>query len=202
VRVQGLSDEYLRELRRRLMARDLDYWQGQLYYRLPLPDEVLTPSVEILAAALSPTEEEPRLEVEVVPVATEGDRRRVRLVLRNPTVRTSELIFLDANHLDLEVSGAVIQSAEPGDFQRYQLLRADARGELSVSLRQAHLLRLFRPILEPGAEVSTGDIVLRRTSGPLELLPRASFLLPDGSPLESSTEVWTPDSVASRSGSP
>lgn len=197
VRVQGLSYEYLRELRRRLSARDLEYWQGQLYFRRPTAEEELTPSVEVLTAALSPTEEDPRLEVEVVPVVTEGDRLRVRLVLRNPTVRTSELIFLDANHLDLDVSGAVILSAEPGDFQRYQLLRADARGELSVSLRQAHLLRLFRPILEPGAEVSTGDIVLRRTSGPLELMPRASFLLPDGSPLESRAQVWNPESQPS-----
>lgn len=186
VRAQGLSYAYLAELQRRLAARSLEHHRGELYLRLPAPGEDLTPSLETLLASLTGGVPSPELEAVVEPVA--GGRYRARV--RHVGIRTSELVFVDANFLDVELEGGTFVHVDAGGFERYQMLRHRADGGTEVSLHGATLLRLYRPILEPGDEVSTGAIEIRTTGGRVSLRPLPTFLLPDGSVMGASATPW------------
>ncbi|MCB1054355.1 MAG: hypothetical protein KDD11_02445 [Acidobacteria bacterium] len=185
LRVQGLSYVYLAELQRRLAARDLEHHLGELYLRLPAPGERISPALDTLLASLGGPLPDPELEasVEQVPGG-------YRASLRHVGIRISELVFVDANFLDLELRGGTFGAVDAGGFERYQLLRRTRDGGVTVSLHQATLLRLYRPILEPGDEVTTGRIEVRGAGGPVSLTPKPSFLLPDGSPMSAATSPW------------
>ncbi|MEM9291913.1 MAG: hypothetical protein AAGD01_09550 [Acidobacteriota bacterium] len=192
IQVQSTSSHYLRELRRRAAARELSGYLGEVFYRLPQQGEGLGPSLDALLDALGPSPQVPPLEVELRAVRQDRNSVILRVALRNPGYRSSELVYLEGNYLQLEVSGGSIWDASQGDFYRYAILLRDRSGSTRATLRDAKLLQLYMPVLEPGAEVVSGPIEIRR-QGDVRVEVEASFLLPEGEPLVLPPTSWAPD---------
>jgi len=192
VRVVGTSTAHLQELRRQVAAWKLAHCLGELYYRLPHPDEALTLGAASLARIGSEEAALPAPRVVVEKLATTPGRITIRLTLENPSTEPSDLGQVDSNFVELWAQGGVFADVAPGQFYRYDLYSPTADGELVRTLRNPTVARLFAPLLPAGAALTSGHIELRTVQGGLtDLQVRASFLAPYGGTAEMKPASWT-----------
>ncbi|HRC87606.1 MAG TPA: hypothetical protein PK413_18575, partial [Thermoanaerobaculia bacterium] len=186
VRLIGLARYYIEELSRRLEALDLDHYRGTAYYRFAGANEPTSLSLDTLARALSSDSSKPQVGVTLEPAGG----RRFRVTIENLSEERSDIAVLGSNFVEVEAAaGGVLSRVDPGEFQRWELLRKNSDGELVRDFRDATTLRLFTPILEPHE---------RRTSGTFEVSGRAGtptahakFLFPGGIAVEAQSQSST-----------
>lgn len=182
IRVVRVAASDLEELLRRL-----DLWAnpnriGQLYYRIPNSEELLSFSAESLAAALKLDSQSLDLTCEVAVQRRTGRGWLVRFTLRNNSGGFSELALLDNNYIEVQIdSGSFGTNASAGDFQRFDLLKEN-NGKRERSFRSPDLLRLYAPMLEGQQQVVSGDIEVITSSAPTFRIT-GNFLLPEGKDL-------------------
>lgn len=193
VRVVRTATPLVEEFRRRMGAVESPLRLGDIYYRLPRTAERLSLSAENLATVLGPASAVPQLELEIDRLAKAKERWIVRAMLRNRSAESSDLAFYDNNYVQVEVDGAVVYDAEPGDFRRVDLFHDGARGTMQA-LRSANQARFFLPLLEGGQVARSGPIELRlRGDRAPAVRVSASFLLPDGHLLHTDPIEWNFD---------
>ncbi len=193
VRVVRTATAYVEELRRRIGAWESPRRLGEIFYRLPRPEERLSLSAGNLEDIFSPSAAEPSLEIALEVLARSERRWTLRLRLKNQSSENTEISFLDNNFAELSVADATIGEVDPGDFQRFELYFGEETHTMR-SLRTPDRVRFYLPLLEGGQEVATGAINLRPTSAATpKVATRALFLLPDGRPLELGAQGWELD---------
>lgn len=193
VRVVRTATSYVEELRRRVGAWESPRRLGEVFYRLPRPEERLSLSAENLEDVLSPSPARPALAIGLEVLARSERRWTVRLRLENQSSENTEISFLDNNYAELSVADATIGEVDPGEFQRFELYFGEETHTMRA-LRNADRVRLYLPLLEGGQEAVSGAINLRPTSGATpHVATRALFLLPDGRQLELAPQGWELD---------
>jgi hypothetical protein len=190
VRVVKTATPLVEEFRRRVGAWESPLRLGDLYYRLPRADERLSLSARNLETVLGPASSEPELALAVERSLATKDRWVLRVRLENRSEESSDLSFFDNNYVQLEVTGAVITDAEPGEFRRLDLFRDGERGTMQA-LRAANQVRLYLPLLEGGQRAASGPIELAIREAEPEALVSASFLLPSGRLLNTDPIDWS-----------
>lgn len=180
VRLVGTSTPHLEELRRLLGVWSTPHRLGELYIRLPGPDEKTGLRVANLINALgpSPVMPEPVVTVESLPPGRSTLRMKIRL--ENPSLEPTDLGFVDHNFVELVAVNAVWKDIEGGDFDRFDLLKPDRSGELRRSLQSPTVLRLYVPLLEAGASLLSGPIDLEPRTVDPRIEISANFLVPSG----------------------
>ncbi len=177
------------------LTRLVDVWQiphhlGQVYYRLPSPEEHLSLTLENLLNALDPTPASPQLELDVSLQRRTGRGWLVRLSVRNGNGEITELSLLDSNYVQARALGGEFSSrVKVGDFYRYELYRTDRDGEPVRDIRSPDLLRLHLPILEGRQQLTSGDVEVK-VDGPPVLEVEGRFLLPDGRTITVGPRTW------------
>ncbi|MCB1033206.1 MAG: hypothetical protein KDD47_05165 [Acidobacteria bacterium] len=185
VRLVALTPSLLREYHRRREALDLSHRLGELYYRLPAAEETYSLSLDGLAASMEGGERSETLPVRVEEWSGRGGTYQLRLSLSNPLPEATEIATLDANYVEVHAKGGAFGTVGMGEFQRFQLLRRDRRGELVPTLRKPDVLRLYRAVLGPGQQVESGTIEVQALGKePPELRLSGRFLLASGYFLE------------------
>ncbi len=131
---------------------------------------------------------ERRLAVEVQEIRRRGSTVQLQAMLRNPGTEATEIAFVDRNFLEVRVPSGRFGRIDPGDFQRYQLLRRSADGSERPSLRNANILRLFEPVLDAGGEVRSGSLEVLGARGSEGVTWRLNYLLGNGTELHQSSD--------------
>lgn len=170
-----LAPHHLRALLGRLAAAPSPLHLGQLYDRLPTPDEGMALTPAELAAASGPAAAAARLELTLE--RPRGGVLAVRLAHRGGAA--TEVAGAEQNFVEVRLAGGSFGAVEPGGFRRYELLAGGVRAADMAALRRADVLRLFVPYLEAGDEVTSGDI---RHRG--EATASGRFLMPDATVIE------------------
>lgn len=185
VRVVRAATYDLEELHRLLSLWPAKHHLGQVYYRLPGPQEGLSLPVESLAGALDTSPATPELVLDVSVQRRVGRGWLVRFMIENLNREFTELSFTQYNYIEVRTNqGAFAAEQKPGDFYSYDLYLEREEGEENPkrTIRNPNLMRLQVPVLEADQRVSTGDILVE--SRRLELSLQGRFLLPDGRVLE------------------
>lgn len=185
VRVVRPATYDLEELHRLLSLWPVENHLGQVFYRLPGPQEGLSLPVESLVGALDTEPATPQLVLDVSVQRRVGRGWLVRFLIENLNREFTELSFTQYNYLEIRTAQGVFAAEQrPGDFYSYDLFRETEPGEEEPkrTIRDPNLLRLQVPVLEADQRVSTGDI--RIEARQLELSLEGRFLLPDGRVLE------------------
>jgi len=196
VRSLTLGPSRVREYRLLLPALDLRHRLGDLFYRLPPEQDRLSVGLEGFQEALGSEPMERRLAVELKEIRRRGSTKQLQAVLRNPGTEATEIAFVDRNFLEVRVPSGRFGRIDPGDFQRYQLLRGSADGSERPSLRNANILRLFEPVLDAGGELRSGSLEVLGARGSEGVTWRLNYLLGNGTELHQSSA----DSTAHENG--
>jgi hypothetical protein len=163
---------------------------GQVYVRLPRPEEGLWPAPSELAAVAGEEPLLPRLELSLLPAGVRRGSFRVRLENHGPLA--TDVAFYETNYVELRALGdGTFAGAEPGGFQRYQLEHEGRRVADMRSLRAADHLKLYLPLLEPGEAVVSGAVQMRgvpRSGRVAEATAR--FAVPGGEQVEVGPIGW------------
>jgi hypothetical protein len=192
VRVVSTASFHLEELVRVLGASGVSRLLGQVYYRLPAAAEGLSLSLVNLLDALGPERAGPELEVEVERVGGSRWTRLLRIRIRNLRAEATELGLVDHNYVQLTARRGSFGTVKTGEFDRYDLLRRDADGELVRTLKEPEVLRLYLAYLGSHEEISSGAVQLRRAGGGRpSLLVEASFLEPGGRTVTYGPTEWS-----------
>lgn len=192
VRLVSTSTAHLQELRRQISGWKLKQCLGELYYRLPHPDEALTLGAASLARIGAEDTALPVPRVVVEKLGESPARVTIQLTLHNDSTEPSDIAHVDSNFVELWAQGGVFADVKEGQFYRYDIYVPAASGQLVRSARNPTVLRLFAPVLPPGASLTSGPIELRTVQGGLtDLQVRASFLAPYGGTAEMKPASWT-----------
>lgn len=175
-----LGPSRVRDYRLLLPALDLSHRLGDLFYRLPKADDPLSVGTAGLLEALSPEPPEAILVGGLEEVRRSGEGVVLRARVGNPGEEATEVAVVDVNYLQLETSQGRFGAVSLGQFQRYQTLRRDPGGELRPSLRNATVLRLFEPVLEPGQTVTSGEVEVLGAGGAGDVRWSVLYLAGDG----------------------
>lgn len=190
LRATGLATTDVETLLRTLERRASEARLGQLYFRLPRPDERLSLGAVHLAAAHAAGPATPELAVDAELLGRVPGGYRIRVTLTNRSAEPTAYSTLDRNFVEVRVPrGEVDDRVVTGGFQRYDIGHRDDAGGFARSLRRPDTLRLFEPFLDGGQSVASGDVVIRQTGTP-ELALVARFLLPDGRVHDVGPLVW------------
>ena len=189
IRIVRTATPFLEEFRRRLGAWESPHRRGEVFFRLRRESELLSLSVDNIAAVLAPDAAAPALELAVDRVSTSGQRWQVRLKLANRSPESTDLAFFDSNFVQLQVAGATIGAVEPGEFQRIELLVDGEKGTMRA-FRKANTVRFYLPLLEENREVASGAIELKLEQPTPALTISANFLLADGQTLAIEPREW------------
>lgn len=171
-----------------LAEGDYRHLIGQLYYRLPAPEERMSLTVENILNALDTRPQAPELDFEVQVARRTRRGHMFRFVISNLNGETTELSLLDNNYLQITADEDAFGSVDIGDFYRYDLLRLKSDGKVERMYRHANVLRLQMPILEGQQRIVSGDVEIHRRDPTLTL--NARFLLPDGRTVEFGPYTW------------
>src|SRR5581483_1550812 len=191
VRVVGTSTGHVQELRKEVSEWKLAHCLGELYYRLPHADEALSLGVTSLTRAATGERSLPDPQVQVTRIGGGVGHEVVEVTLDNPSAEGSDLGGVDSNFVELQAVGGVFGEAKQGSFYRYDLLAAGPGGKLMRSANPI-LLRLFVPVLAPGAHLVSGPITIRTVrAGLADILVHATFLAPYGGTAEVGPMSWT-----------
>lgn len=161
---------------------------GQLYYRLPSPEEALSITVENIVAAQAAERVAPRLGLEVKVTGRTRQSTRFRFVLTNSNGESTEYVLLGDNYLQVKTDPNILGRVNLGDFYRYDVLRLKPDGELERVIRNSNAVRLHVPVIEGHQRVESGDVVVHRRDPTLEL--EASFMMPDGHAVVVGPYTW------------
>jgi len=172
-----------------LLARgDYRHLIGQLYYRLPAPEERMSLTVENVLNALDAGPQAPDLRFEVQVTRRTRRGHVFRFVVANQNGETTELSLLDNNYLQITADEDAFGAVDVGDFYQYDLLRLKPGGEVERRYRNANVVRLRMPILEGRQRIVSGDVEIHRRNPTLTL--NARFMLPDGRTVELGPYTW------------
>ena len=202
VTVVGLTPSLLEKYLRQREALELRYWLGELFFRMPSPEDAFSLGPEGLAAAFGRLPVEQALVGRVEEWRTRGRSYVLRVSVENRLPEATEISTLDSNFLEVTVPGGWFGSVAPGDFHRYQLLRRSADGTLTPTLRRPDVLRLYRPILGAGRKVESGSVAVYLGGGPAEPSLGGRFLLASGSFLEVSQALPEAGEAPEADGAP
>ena len=192
VRVVGTGPNYLQGLRKRISEIATPRHRGDVYFRLPLAGERLTPSAAQLVDALGPGKAAPDLVLNVELLERNAQHWLFKIVLENRNDEHSDIALLDNNFVEASARGGFLGDVQPGAFQRFELLRQGSDAVDMAALRAPERVRLYLPILEGKGLYSSGPIELRLKERSAELNLSATFLLPDGRVVTPPSLVWTP----------
>lgn len=184
VEVSGTSSLHVAELLQILREGAGEGYRGPLFYRLPGVGEGLSLAVEPLVHALEgPGATRPELAATVSGRKRGGRTWELAVTLREERGEPTELGFVDANWVDLALADeGVVQSVEPGNFYRYELLRRTGE-TLRRTLGRPDVVRLYAPYLPGHGELRSGPIRVRVPERP-RVTVSGSFLAPYGRTLE------------------
>jgi hypothetical protein len=191
VRIVRTATPLVEELLRRVGAWNSPQHLGEVYYRLAAPGERLSLSIANLVNTLAPDAAVPELDLRLE-LRFRSDRVWiVRAELRNTGEEATDLSFFDSNYLQLTVDGATFGDVDLGQFARYEVLWHGTEKNTMRAMREGDTLRLFRPLVEGGDHVVSGDIEIRLRRAQPTLEVGANFLLPDGRVLAPEVREWT-----------
>lgn len=179
----------LDELLEMLAQSELPHLVGELYYRLPAPEERLSLTAENILNALDPKPVAPDLRFEVQISRRTRRGARFRFLIENRNGEPTEFSLLDNNFLQITAEPDAFGAVDLGDFYRYDLLRMQDDGTYDRMFRGANVVRLHLPILEGQQRVSSGDVEIHRRSPVLRL--DARFMMPDGHTVEFGPFTWS-----------
>lgn len=187
LRVTRLSSHHLTRVA--AAAAGSDGYLGLLFHRLRRPGEELSLSPLALAGAAS-GETTTELVVEVEPSGSSNQPFRVRVANRG--AQPTEVAFIDGNYVEVRaLGGAAFSDVSAGEFRRYDLEHEGRRVDNMRALRQADVIKLYVPLLEPGDEVTSGVLSLRGARREGELVELGGlFYLPGGDVLELAPRRW------------
>ena len=192
VRVVGTGPNYLQGLRKRIAEIATPRHRGDVYFRLPLATERLTPSAAQLMDALGPGTASPDLALSVELVERNSQHWVFKILLENRNDEHSDIALLDNNFVEASARGGVLGDVQPGAYPRFELLRQGSDAVDMAALRAPERVRLYLPVLEGKGIYASGPIELRLKERSAELTLSASFLLPDGRVVTAPSLVWTP----------
>jgi hypothetical protein len=187
LRVTRLSSHHVSRLA--AAAAEADGYLGLLFHRLRREGEELSLSAFALAGAAS-GETTTELAVEVEPAGSGNQPFRVRIANRG--AQPTEVAFIDGNYVEVRaLGGAAFADVSAGGFRRYDLEHEGRRVDNMRALRQADVIKLYVPLLEPGDEVTSGALSLRGAPRQGELIELGGlFYLPGGDVLELTPRRW------------
>lgn len=170
-------------------AAEADGYLGLLFHRLRRRGEKLSLSALALAGAAS-GETTTELAVEVEPTGRGNQPFRVRIANRG--AQPTEVAFIDSNYVLVRVlGGGAFADVSAGGFRRYDLEHEGRRVDNMRALRQADVIKLYVPLLEPGDEVTSGVLSLRGAPRQGETIEIGGlFYLPGGEVLELAPRRW------------
>ncbi len=202
IRVMRPTAYPIAELVAALDQQDLPGRLGEVYSRLPGGKENLSVTPEQLRWALERRSEEggpkPPLAVEVVP--TGGNQRPTSIVVRitNPGPLTTGAAVSGDDWVEIRLHRGRFGSVDPGDFLRPEFLigeALDAGREPANArpIRNADVVRLHYPLIDPGWTIESGRIRLRPGASRFRIEVRARRLLPGGGVVETEPILLPPD---------
>lgn len=160
LRVSRPTLDHVHGLLQRLEAAGGDRWLGALLATPAGADSAL--GVRLSHLRFLGDRRPPSPSVGVEPGARRGTVR-VTLALEPEGVPTA-IASREHNYVDLVLEDGRFDDVELGDFTRVEYRRRGAAPNEPGSVRQADSLRLFFRFLEPGMELSTGDLEIRGVS--------------------------------------
>ncbi|MCP4657775.1 MAG: hypothetical protein GY856_20395 [bacterium] len=189
VRVVRAATSDLEELLRVLAEGSFPNLLGQLYYRVPSPEERLSLTIDNIINALDPAPASPDPVFVVQAQRRTGRGWLYRFGITNRNDEFSELSVLESNYLAVSLPernsfGAV----QAGDFYRYDFYRRKADGTVERMYRNANVLHLYVGFLEGRQEMTSGDIEIRMRQPRFELTGK--FLMADGRTIEVGPYSW------------
>ena len=191
VRMVRIATSDLEELLRLVDIWGLPNHLGQMFYRLPSPQEGLSLHSESLLLAFDPQPAGPDIDFQVSVQRRTGRGWLVRFGLESRNREFTEVALLDNNYLQIiSENGKFNRNIRSGDFNRYEMYSLDDNGNAEVTRRDPRMLRLHTQILEGFQTASTGNIEILGRAEPTLVL-EASFLLPDGRTLKVGPRRWS-----------
>ena len=190
--VVGLGLINLEDYHAAMAAAGFAHYRGEVFYRLLAPEERFLLSRQQLPPILRREKPRPEMIVEVLPQDSRGGRHRFQVAVVNTGQQATEIASIDHNFLELTALDAYFSDADRGQFQRYQLLSRGGDGQVRATLRQARVLRFFRPILDLGDRVTSGSIRITAAGSDPRVRVGGSFLLPDGEIFTIPAQEWRP----------
>ncbi len=189
VRVVRAATSDIEELLRVLEEGAFPHRLGQLYYRVPSPEERLSLTIDNIINALDPTPASPDPVFEVQAQRRTGRGWLYRFGVTNRNDEFSELSVLESNYLAISLPERnFFGSVKAGDFYRYDFYRRKADGTVERMYRQANELHLYVGYLEGRQQMTSGDIEIRMRQPRFELTGR--FLMADGRTIEVGPYSW------------
>ncbi len=161
---------------------------GELFYRLPAPDERMSLTLENILNAIAAEPPTPDLEFDVEVARRTRRGLMFRFLISNLNGETTEFSLLDNNYIQVTADEDAFGDIEIGDFYRYDLMRAKADGTFDRTYRKANVVRLHIPVLEGQRKVSSGDVEIRGRSPVFRV--EAKFMTPDGRTLDFGPYTW------------
>lgn len=190
IRVVRAATSDIEELTRLVAAWEIPNHLGQVYYRLPSPEEQLSLTLENLLNALDPNPASPDLELGVSLQRRTGRGWLVRFSVSNLNGEITELSLVDSNYIQATtLNGELSARVGAGDFYRYELYRTSPSGEPRRDIRRPDMVRFHLPILEGRQELGSGDVEVKVQGSP-ELQVEGQFLLPDGRTVKVGPRIW------------
>ncbi|MEM1206500.1 MAG: glycoside hydrolase family 18 protein [Acidobacteriota bacterium] len=192
VRVVRAATSDLEEMLRLVDVWDLPNHLGQVYYRLPNAEEMLSIHSDSLLNALAAESAQPDLTFEVSVQRRTGRGWLVRFGIQNQNREFTELALLDNNYIQVTAANDGVFSTndvDTGEFYRYDLYRPGPGGEPERTFRRPSILRLYVPLLEGQQRVASDDIEVVVRGEPVFDI-QAKFLLTDGRTLEIPSQRW------------
>lgn len=196
LRVSRPTAYHLHRLRRELLERELPHWLGELYIGWPPAGASLCLSPEDLLRSRGSAPLTPALEAGAEVVDQSGTTWHLRFRLTNPDSLPTGVAAVDHNYLEVRLDGGAFGRVELGEFQRMELGRSDRERFDMGTIRNADILRLYYPLLEPGWTAVSGPVELRLRRPDPTVSLGASFLLPDGESVQLDPAPWDPEAAA------
>ncbi len=189
VRVVRAATSNIEELLRRSGAWASEDFLGQLFWRLPATNERLSLTAANLAEAAAADPARPALDLVVERLAADRKTWQLRATLTSGNDEGTDLAFIDANFIELEVTGGHFAEVETGDFSRFDLYFQGDRATMRA-LREPDKVRLSAPFVEGRQRLSSGPILLRLTEREAVVTSGGTFMLTDGEMVELEQREW------------
>ncbi|MEM6457551.1 MAG: hypothetical protein AAF772_20860 [Acidobacteriota bacterium] len=174
---------------------------GLLFYRMPAEAERLSLPISSLIRGLQATPVEPELRLDASIQRSTGRGYMVRFSLLNLNDEFSELSLMQNNYVQVQLREGRFGRVKIGDFYRYDLFREQADGTLKRGFRAADVLRLYIPVVEGSANLTTDDIEVLLDGPPIFDLS-VDFILPDGRTLAYGPLTWRNGSIEGQEALP
>lgn len=194
VRVVSAGTTNIHDLHQRIASLALRHALGEVFYRLPGPEEGLALTAGNLADAAAPSPPAVDLLLTTQTLSRSADRVLFKVVLENRNDERSDVSTFDNNFVELGAEGGLFGDVEPGGFQRFELLRQGSDRVDMEALRNPQRVRLFLPLVEGKERIESGPIELRVQGRDPRVVFEAHFIMSDGRAVNVQPVTWTPGS--------